>query len=1569
MGKPPEGGGLRPFIIIGILVLLYDSHAQEYGCPPQEKILPCRCSTRDMEFQIWCSHSELPRVLEGLKAVSRYVSHPIDELILENNNLPSLPGHVFASLRVLRLMLRNNRLERVSSGWLDGLHDSLLELFLVEPDLRSLPADSLENLQGLEAVTLQSKLIKRLPSFTGLSKLRYLQINSPGLIELTPRNFRDLPFLEQLHVFGSPKLTRFEAGLLRDLPRLQLVNVSDCGLQWIHPRAFINLPELKELALPGNLIQEATMVGRAIVDIPSLSVLQLDRNKIVRLAEGSFADLPTLSRISLSFNRITEIFPGAFERVPLLRVLNLNHNRIHRIHPEFFVQHGREVSGVEEMWLMDNDIGHVSEIRSVLDATPRLKLLEASFNQIEDIGYGALRGHPSLERLHLDYNRLSFLQRDVFADMPALRELRLRNNSLVNSPDAPFWDLPALKGLDLSGNFFRHVEARLLANLPNLRRLDLSENTIALVEPDAFLNLPALEHINMSGNALSVLHPMTFRHLTNLYELDVGWNRLLEIIPGLPRNMEHLYLPMNRIVALPSNLDSQSLTLPLLRSLDLSANGIERLVPSALGALPSLRKLNLGFNALTILEDGSFEGLMRLELLDLKYNRIDELHARCFRPLRNLLDLNLRGNRIELIKPDVFQDNVRLQRLDISRNNLAQIPHKTFAFTRELRELYASHNALPELPSSLHGLEALQILDLSFNKLTALAPETLSSLTSLLELKLVRNRIRELREGAFDRLPRLALIDLENNDLVLIERNAIRALPELQALRLGKNRIQMIPSGAFSELPMLQSAELQENRVQEIANNAFINIPHLLLLNLSHNLLSSLEHMGLESLHSLEVLDLSDNRITRVSSESLATMEWLVELKMDNNRICIIQGSPFDEMPRLRVLSLRSNKMASVAENTFKRLRSNIAVLDIDGNPLSCSCGMLWLRGWLQQASSEGPRCADGSLFREIRLSKQDCQRERQLEPLYPGCESEGLSATSTSISPHYSLPSWMDMKKPSRLPAQDSDYSYNDYDDYPQEGNSTDISNALGGNVASSSPSPSSVMTVGPQATGHNVQVARPTSPSKSLGVKNVTAAGNRKPTIPPSPSSSGFTFFGVPLPNLNFNLWGNAAKKANRKEDSNDASYSNSSKLSVSSRPGRSRYRNFLPTEPEIHRGGFVPLPRGQGGFIPIVDPRLEQRPFNVNNSDTSIISKNSSKENENGSQMLHERKHIKTSNYNLGKIERTNGPVTSGHNHSLNLGNAKSRQPDRNREKFTGAVSIRREPNSGSTITQDSSVEAHETLVSTEIYVNESIEGIPEDEENKDDRTVSRIVWESDKTRNVSTTIKEVPIVNVDKLHSNINNTSNDRISNNRLKATTMPTTMITTTQVIIKIFLIFNTFWIAFLENIQIMQETSIKQADTSTPNTLIAQTLDALNLTPQVTRSMEASALSALLVPGGQLPPVTVSGTNIRQFGRSTITKIPSPYFEPNNDNNVQEKLIENRENLLSKEDNHLSGSSVDETVKLLENDNFNWYFQHYNDSNLEPYVGIIYGGNLASSVKVDHLSMFVYAYYLIRYLL
>lgn len=71
-----------------------------------------------------------------------------------------------------------------------------------------------------------------------------------------------------------------------------------------------------------------------------------------------------------------------------------------------------------------------------------------------------------------------------------------------------------------------------------------------------------------------------------------------------------------------------------------------------------------------------------------------------------------------------------------------------------------------------------------------------------------------------------------------------------------------------------------------------------------------------------------------------------------------MKGEPFSSMPRLRVLNLRNNRMGRLHEDNFRSLRSNIAVLDVEGNPIDCSCDTLWLRAWLQEAKSlSGPVC------------------------------------------------------------------------------------------------------------------------------------------------------------------------------------------------------------------------------------------------------------------------------------------------------------------------------------------------------------------------------------------------------------------------------------------------------------------------------------------------------------------------------------------------------------------------------------------------------------------------------------
>nr|CAD7426935.1 unnamed protein product [Timema monikensis] len=368
------------------------------------------CLEQSARRRYMCSHSDLTKVLAGLQAVGGAVSRPVDELILENNYLPSLPGGAFSSLRVSRLMLRDNGLERVASSWLAGLEDSLLELFVVEPKLRSLPVDCLEQLRGLEAITIQGGAMKRIPRLSGLRRLRYVQIKSPSLVELSPHGFKSLPDLEQLHVVHSPHLTRLEAGLFQDMNRLRLVNISHCGLTWLHPRAMARLPVLTELALRGNRLMDAGMVSRSVRDLPALSTLRLDDNLIERLGEASFVDLPALREVHITGNRILDIHRGAFHRY-----------------------RGDRCSQKQRAGL------------------------DLSYNDLQRLDARLLANLPSLRRLDVSGNVLSMVDPATFLPTPALEHVNLSGNALTSFHPATFRHLLNLYELDLGWNRMREI--------------------------------------------------------------------------------------------------------------------------------------------------------------------------------------------------------------------------------------------------------------------------------------------------------------------------------------------------------------------------------------------------------------------------------------------------------------------------------------------------------------------------------------------------------------------------------------------------------------------------------------------------------------------------------------------------------------------------------------------------------------------------------------------------------------------------------------------------------------------------------------------------------------------------------------------------------------------------------------------------------------------------------------------------------------------------------------------------------------------------------------------------------
>lgn len=113
------------------------------------------------------------------------------------------------------------------------------------------------------------------------------------------------------------------------------------------------------------------------------------------------------------------------------------------------------------------------------------------------------------------------------------------------------------------------------------------------------------------------------------------------------------------------------------------------------------------------------------------------------------------------------------------------------------------------------------------------------------------------------------------------------------------------------------------------------------------------------------------------------------------------------------------------------------------------------------------------------------------------------------------------------------------------------------------------------------------------------------------------------------------------------------------------------------------------------------------------------------------------------------------------------------------------------------------------------------------------------------------------------------------------------------------------------------------------------------------RVTEAPTISALLVPGGQLP---FSGSvNLRPSGRSTITKVASPHLNYNNEREQSREKQKSAAAQRSADYDETTKSQneafiIDEEAKVVDDNPFNWYFQHYNDTNLEPYVGIAYSG-------------------------
>jgi Leucine-rich repeat (LRR) protein len=213
--------------------------------------------------------------------------------------------------------------------------------------------------------------------------------------------------------------------------------------------------------------------------------------------------------------------------------------------------------------------------------------------------------------------------------------------------------------------------------------------------------------------------------------------------------------------------------------------------------------------------------------------------------LKNLQDVEIDDpiKKITFIeRTTYFLNNPDESILDFSDLLLNKLPdifmHQSFK--EKLLNLNLAGNELISVPESIGELNALKILNLSYNKILIALPESIAGLTQLEILNLSDNQLTALPQ-AIDRLTQLKNLNLAGNELISLP-ESIGELTALKILNLSYNKTLNALPESIGRLTQLEILNLSDNELTTLPesiggltalkelnlfrNNQLIDLPH-----------------------------------------------------------------------------------------------------------------------------------------------------------------------------------------------------------------------------------------------------------------------------------------------------------------------------------------------------------------------------------------------------------------------------------------------------------------------------------------------------------------------------------------------------------------------------------------------------------------------------------------------------------------------------------------------------------------------------------------------------------------------
>ena len=327
-----------------------------------------------------------------------------------------------------------------------------------------------------------------------------------------------------------------EIGALVALERL---DVGDNAIRSPLPSEITALTSLVELVLNSN-----GMTGSLPSDIDALANLRAFvayENALTGTIPAELGNLSELRTLDLRDNGFTGPLPAELSGLTALTTLVLAENNLADSIPDAY----QELLALQ--WFDLSDANIEGGIPTWFNALPLLHL-DLSGNALTGEIPAALGGTSSLRTLDLAGNQLTGTIPTELGNLDQLTTINLMRNQLIGTIPMELGALP-LQHVNLSRNMLDGTIPSELTDLSDLVVLDLSVNQLTGQIPSGFGSLSRLTIFNCAVNQLTGPLPDTFGTTTTISELVVANNQLSGDVPiGL-------------------------MSLPLLRYLDLSANG------------------------------------------------------------------------------------------------------------------------------------------------------------------------------------------------------------------------------------------------------------------------------------------------------------------------------------------------------------------------------------------------------------------------------------------------------------------------------------------------------------------------------------------------------------------------------------------------------------------------------------------------------------------------------------------------------------------------------------------------------------------------------------------------------------------------------------------------------------------------------------------------------------------------------------------------------------------------------------------------------------------------------------